>query len=512
MFEMTMFAPLLFSRRRNVHHYGTVLLAVLFLTWVGRGYWSFRQSRLLVAARLAEMKSNPPGFSMDAFRGEQERKSTSNTPRRILVVGLIQSLEQLIENKAVMLSLQELCMLYHHQGQTQHSKSNDDNQVHVRIVYQQAGGGDAAADNGEVVNRLQSQLHQAGCHRVDLVSETLLFNNSEQGTNYWQQRFHDMNRFERLAVLRSLQRQQIIMPTLATTTTTTVSSSSSLNDGNYSNTTHELHGDHYNVIVNFDADILHFPPLAALSQAIETAASANRKNGGAIVCANGYEQWTLPIISTFDVYYDVFASIDHAGKWYYEAYVQAWWAILTFPQATLFFDIIDSSQASSSSSSTFPLELWPMQSCFGGMAVYDYDTWSNEMCDYDRHMIRLHVNSQPNNRNHQQDESWTLSPNYTIDGTISGDACEHVVFQQCLLAASHQREQHPQPYDSDNSNKLLMIGIQPNLFIGRQADTSLLRFVLKAILVIAIVVMALLFMFHRTHRPKPLQLKQRWSL
>jgi hypothetical protein len=70
-----------------------------------------------------------------------------------------------------MLSLQELCMLYHHQGQTQHSKSNDDNQVHVRIVYQQAGGGDAAADNGEVVNRLQSQLHQAGCHRIVRITD-----------------------------------------------------------------------------------------------------------------------------------------------------------------------------------------------------------------------------------------------------------------------------------------------------------------------------------------------------
>jgi hypothetical protein len=519
--------PAIFSPRK-AHQYGKILFVGLFLHWVGRGYWSFRQSRLFTANRLTEMKSQQQGFSVDTLREQllllrqdHHHDHNQNEQRRILVVGLIQSLDQLIENTAVILSLQELCTLYHHHhhpGGSVGAPNSNDNVVHVRIVYQRVGeNADAdAIDDVAVVTRLQSQLYQAGCQLVDLVSETLLFDKSEQGASYWQQRFPDMNRFERLAVLRSLQRQQIIMPPLVTTTVSSSSLLSSFNDSNYIDaTTHdELHdgNDDYNVIVNFDADILQFPPLAALSQAIETAASANTNQigggggRGAIVCANGYEQWTLPLFSPFDVYYDTFASIDTAGKWYYAEYVQAWYRILTFPQATLFFDIIDSSHASSS---TFPFVLWPMQSCFGGMAVYDYDTWSNEMCDYDRHTIRLRVNSKHNDENHQQAEQWTVSPSYTIDGTISGDACEHVVFQQCLLAASQQREHQRQPVRSSRNNKELMIGIQPNLFIGRHADPSLLTFVLKTILVITSAMVVLAMVLRNRIGQRPLQLKQR---
>lgn len=509
--------------RRNVSQYGKVFCVCLFLRWVGRGYWLFRQERLFTAARLTEMKSQQQqGFSIDALREQikqHQDKTNSTSSRRILVLGLIQSLEQLTENKAVIQSLQELCTLYQQGGSPNNNdkkyvKNAAPNNVNVGIVYQHAH------DAIDGMTRLQSQLHHASCNRVDLVSETQLFDQSEQGTNYWKQRFPDMNRFERLAVLRSLQRQQIIMPPLVT------SLSSSFYASNYNNTIYQLHEGDYNVIVNFDADILQFPPLAALSQAIETAASANRNQrdgggGGAIVCANGYEQWTLPILNTFDVYYDTFASVEHeTGKWLYAEYVQAWWRnILTFPQATLFFNIIDSTSHPSSSSSTFPSfgQLWPMQSCFGGMAVYDYDTWSNEMCDYDRHTIRLSVNSKKHNddkSSNNQEERWTLSPNYTVDGTISGDACEHVVFQQCLLAASQQQQQPPgrTSHNSDN-NKELMIGIQPNLFIGRQADTSLLTFVLKTILIVLTTsAMTVLAMVYRNRRQMPRQLKQRRSL
>ena len=394
----------------------------------------------------------------------QQRKD----PRGILVVGLIQSLKELVGHNDVVSSLQQLCALYQHQN-----PDNDDTNtsmknkswVHVHIIYQQADVADTS--------HLQLYLQQAGkCHRVDLISETDLFRRSEHGTKYWSQRFPTMNRFERLAALRSLQRQQIL----------NLMSSPNVNV-NLDNT----------VILNVDADILQFPPLTAMVQAIDTVATiaapssqSSDHHDGAIVCANGYERWTLPILGTFFFYYDTFASIDHAGVWYYREHVQAWWRIFTLSQATLFHDIIMSHSSSPAAS------LWPMQSCFGGLAVYDFGTWANAKCDYNRNNILLHVDANANNG-----EPWMLSPRYTVNGTLSGDACEHVVFQQCLLAASQQQQQQQQ--QQQHSNSRLMIGVQPSLLIGRQADTSMLLFVLR-ILALATVALSILAILARGRR------------
>jgi hypothetical protein len=74
--------------------------------------------------------------------------------------------------------------------------------------------------------------------------------------------------------------------------------------------------------------------------------------------------------------------------------------------------------------------------CFGGLAVYDYATWSSTReCDYTDTLMT---------------NGWKLSSNYKLP---SGDSCEHVVFQQCLL------DKFPD----------MQVGIQPNLLIGRDA-------------------------------------------
>jgi len=370
------------------------------MIWIGcrRGYARFRKQVTSTDTALKEimvMQSSLPQAPL-----LEETKIISTERRRILVVGLIQSLNELVEHERVLASLQQLCALYQERSQetttTTTTKKTMSGWVDVHIVYQQA-------DSTEL-QQLQSRL--TDCHRTYLIRESDLLEQSDQGTVYWKHRFPEMNRFERLASLRSLQRQQIILQNVSTTTSTATNN----NDNDSA----------YNAVLNFDADILQFPPLATVVQALETASSSsprtrsdnthnindnnNNNDSGYVICANGYERWTLPVLGTFYFYYDTFASIDATGVWYYTEHVQKWWHILFLSQSVLFHDIIVTSSSSSIAAKKRPSSmmeqqqqqlplLWPMQSCFGGLTVYDFVTWSSPDCDYDRHNIRLRVHS-----------------------------------------------------------------------------------------------------------------------
>jgi hypothetical protein len=160
------------------------------------------------------------------------------------------------------------------------------------------------------------------------------------------------------------------------------------------------------------------------------------------------------------LFYDTFAAIDIDGEYYYQKYAASIWQIVTFGQTNLFRDILQRHPA-----------LWPMQTCFGGLAIYDFPSWSNMDCDYDQRNINLRASrhwpikppetSDPSGFDRQPEEhmpKWKVPSKYTIDKSPNGDVCEHVVFQQCLLDASRAQ-----------NKPLPRVGIQPNLLIGREA-------------------------------------------
>lgn len=253
------------------------------------------------------------------------------------------------------------------------------NEVEIHIVY---------AEPSNVVNPYQMKLEKAGC-RVTLVDqESLLLHSQHSGHD----EFEAKSRLEKLALLRSLQRLEIKQWQQYRT------------DG---------------VVVNLDLDITTFSPLSSVMHAIHRV----NENQHTIACANGYETWHTPW-GKMRLYYDTLAAIDGNGEWWYRKYAANIWQIVSFGQARLFGRLLQQSPAT-----------FQMQSCFGGLAVYHYTTWSTQECDY---------------TGPSKTDGWKLSSSYTLSG---GNSCEHVVFQQCLA--------HVLPD--------LQIGIQPNLLIGRDA-------------------------------------------
>ena len=281
--------------------------------------------------------------------------AVSNVPTsylKILIVGLVSSLPEM--NERVTKSLVQLCSLY--------------KEAEIHIVFGSSGNNDSL-----------KWWESTDCRTTFVPQMNLLHTTSIV--------FETMNRFQKIALLRSLQRQQIL----------------------------QRKESHFDVVVNLDFDVTDLPPLDSVMHAIHHAKSRS------IVCANGYETWYLPWGKT-RLYYDTLASVESDGTWWYRAYAANLWEIITFGQARLFDRILQSQYT------------YKMKSCFGGLAVYDYNTWSTEECNYTARAT----------------DEWKLSTEYTLP---SGDACEHVVFQQCL--------RHALPS--------LQVGIQPNLVIGRDA-------------------------------------------
>jgi hypothetical protein len=147
-----------------------------------------------------------------------------------------------------------------------------------------------------------------------------------------------------------------------------------------------------------------------------------------------------------------------------------------------------------------------MQSCFGGLAIYDWETWAFPECDYDSSQITLaasptderleiengHDGVLHANLGHQINNNWKIAQKYTLDRQEGGSTCEHVVFQQCLrsatahaadITASHkQADDAPTnvvvpntPSTQQQSQSLLgrrglAIGIMSDLVVEREAN------------------------------------------
>ena len=321
--------------------------------------------------------------------------------------------------------------------------------------------------------------------------------------------FAALDRFTKLAKLRSLQRSLIL---------------ARQGDDNIK----------YDVVFNIDFDVMALPEPSIVQEAIEhvahTASQIRRPqtdtsvttkqdwNGhGSIVCANGFEAWKLPFVSSFHLlkphlFYDTLAAIDDHGAWYYPIYGCNVFNIITFAQSTLFRKILFFKPKDDADSytkrvtikreeSTAP-RIWPMQSCFGGLTIYDWDTWAFPECDYDSSQITLVsptddipesenddegiVNTNVGTQNHK----WQLSPLYTLDRKEGGITCEHVVFQQCLrsaaaaaansatITASHDQADdtatnfvtNTQAQPSLVGRRGLEIGIMSDLVVEREAN------------------------------------------
>ena len=294
-----------------------------------------------------------------------------------------------------------------------------------------------------------------------------------------------MSRFQRLAKLRSLQRSWIL-------------------SRRQEETQQPID---YDVVLNIDFDVMTLPKPSIVNEAIAhvyhaaeigtTAQSTDRQERhGSIVCANGFEVWKVPILSSLrlqrpHLYYDTLAAIDHQGDWYYPSYSCNVLYIISLAQWTLFQKILFFPSCRGSTKrfmdktpiSTATSTLWPMQSCFGGLAIYDWDTWSFPECDYDASQITLPVATRHDNDVKKEDnrndpnEKWQLSPKYTLTGTQGGDTCEHVVFQQCLRAASqaavHKREFGGRPSLPQQQQQLLPrleVGIMSDFVVEREAS------------------------------------------
>ena len=118
--------------------------------------------------------------------------------------------------------------------------------------------------------------------------------------------------------------------------------------------------------------------------------------------------------------------------------------------------------------------LWPMKSCFGGLAFYGWESFSSSQCDYVRSRIALPlaVEQSPNSEDLDGETTatttkWQFPQRYTLSGTPDGDACEHAVFQLCL--GEEYRQGRNAKGETSNNNDLV-IGIQPGLIASREAN------------------------------------------
>jgi hypothetical protein len=395
------------------------------------------------------------------FSAEQEAKqlhevrASRSTSRKILVVGMVESLEEFWENEPVWVAISQICW-----ANTVAESSTGTVNVHVlyksknREIKDSSDRNDSG-DGDLFLTQLTHHLTGYGCQATFLSEDELWdITVGKEGKEHFLQEFKQLSRYKRMGKLRSHQRRQIL----------------------------EAEGpDAYEVVINVDMDMVSLPPVVPLLKVIDRVAQQDALGIGSIVCSNGFENWVLGHDWMIrPLFYDTMAAVDVDGNWGYTTYTTDVRQVVGFGQALLLRDILRQ----------YP-NLWPMQSCFGGVGLYDMSTWATPECDYDLDAIQLLTvpiamsdgdrivtgpapvvpGTDPTHdlveqKGHFQlppAQRWTLDPKYTLTGKPNGDACEHVVFQQCLYDANHQRA------NNGDSKRTLNIGIQPELVIQRQA-------------------------------------------
>jgi hypothetical protein len=364
-------------------------------------------------------------------------------PRRILVIGMAATLEDVFRDKTisgikndVFDALYQLCSSI---------RTDLGDHIEISILYHQdKSSNHIYGDSNYFHSKLIKEWTAAGCF-VTLMSQDILIQSSSLNP----ESIIKMTRFQRLAKLRSLHRSWILQRL-------------------------KEEQSNFDAVLNIDFDILSLPRLsvinAAINQLIRDAGNLH-KHHGQILCANGFEVWNLPFMSLFKLqrphlFYDTFAAIDAKGDWYYPSYSCEILHIISLSQWTLFQKILffpfcsGGTQRKTSYDET-KSSFWPMQTCFGGAALYDWNSWSFPKCDYDAKEIS--VKERADNSDHFV--TWKLAPKYTLSGTFDGDTCEHITFQQCLHRASNIIE--------DDGTPLLPridVAIMSNFVVEREAS------------------------------------------
>jgi len=406
-----------------------------------------------------------------------------NPPQRhpqssVLLLGLVKDLRDVIgegeratefsgtdigRGGGVLGSMEEICTLYGKERISDESRSRNGS-VGIWITYAQEGDTSTSADpehdnkeeeeeSPSSVDVVRKRLEQSGCREVILEREDEVTKRTPKNENS-KALDGEMSRYERLAMLRSQQRRRVI---------DRLGSEEAADDDDRPR---------YDVVANIDFDLLSLPILDEFVSAAEAVASveARGKNdadadqqsrshhSSLVVCANGYETWFNPEHGP-KLYYDTLPAIDDNGNWYYQTYSRNPFRVATFGQGRLYESIKAYTGDTSTTLRHHPL--WPMQACFGGVAMYGWDAFSSPHCDYVRSEISLP--SQHADEESQQ-RKWQFPKRYTFSGTADGDACEHAVFQLCLAAEYQQRR------ILHNDDSSLVVGIQPGLIVSREAN------------------------------------------
>ena len=156
-----------------------------------------------------------------------------------------------------------------------------------------------------------------------------------------------------------------------------------------------------------DLDILSFPSSSSLSHAISNVDSTPN---GSVVCANGYERWLF-----MRHYYDAFALILKNGDFMFYKMTRAT-GLLSLLQHRFYNQV-------SNTDTNFPV-----QSCFGGLAVYSPSLFFESKCSYAIQGVAASIRS----------DLELLLKQYTDP---QGDTCEHTVLNLCLNLAQLQSKE-----------------------------------------------------------------------
>ena len=164
----------------------------------------------------------------------------------------------------------------------------------------------------------------------------------------------------------------------------------------------------FDAVVVIDMDVETLPSWEEMANALTYM--DKEKEGLDIVCCNGYETY-LGMDQVYDLYPFVF---KENSRWLFAEL--DFFAYLTFLQPLL-FEEINGFQG-----------VFPLRSCFGGLALYNPELYLSSQCNYD---------TLPNPLQHY------AGPD--------GHVCEHLVLHECM------RHYHPD----------MLVGILPNLPVKR---------------------------------------------
>ncbi len=395
----------------------------------------------------------------------------------VLLLGLVKDLRDVIgeggratelggigigRGGGVLGSMEKICALYSTERISDESRSRYGS-VGIWITYAQEGDASTSADpehdnkeesSTSSVDVIRKRLEQSGCSEIILEREDEATKRTPKNEKA-KALDGEMSRYERLAMLRSQQRRRVI---------DRLGSEGTAGDDDRPR---------YDVVANIDFDLLSLPILDEFVSAAEAVASveARGKNdadvdqqsrsdhSSLVVCANGYETWFNPEHGP-KLYYDTLPAIDNQGNWYYQTYSRNPFRVATFGQGRL-YESIKAYTGDTSTTLRKEHPLWPMQACFGGVAMYGWDAFSSSHCDY----VRSEISLPPQNADEEsQQQQWQFPKRYTFSGTADGDACEHAVFQLCLAEEYRQRR------ILHNSDSSLVVGIQPGLIVSREAN------------------------------------------